>query len=95
MARLSDTRRSVVHVDKPLVEMVAASPRAQLAHLVARYTGYRLEGAQPGVHRGLPSRHMTFIVTLEGTVDLAALPDPDQPPASFTTLAGAPARRYR
>ncbi|HET9117707.1 MAG TPA: hypothetical protein VFN75_06465 [Pseudonocardiaceae bacterium] len=42
------------------------------------------------MHRGLPSRHMTFIVTLEGTVDLAALPDPDQPPASFTMLAGGP-----
>jgi AraC-like DNA-binding protein len=40
------------------------------------------------VHRGLPSRYLTFIVTLGGTVDLAALPDSAQPPASFTTLAG-------
>jgi AraC-like DNA-binding protein len=68
--------------------MVTGRPRAQLAPLAAIYTGYRVEGARPGVHRGLPSRHLTFIVTLDGTVDLAALPDPAQPPASFTTLAG-------
>jgi AraC-like DNA-binding protein len=75
-------------VDEPLVEMIAARPRGQVASLVAAHTGYRVEGARPGVHRGLPSRHLTFIVTLDGTVDLASLPDPAQPPASFTTLAG-------
>lgn len=75
-------------MDEPLVEMVTGRPRPQLVPLVASYTGYRVEGAQPGVHRGLPSRHLTFIVTLRGTVDLAAMPDPTQPPASFTTLAG-------
>lgn len=74
-------------MEEPLVEMIAWKPRARLAPLVGAYTGYRIEGAQPGVHRGLPSRHLTFIVTLDGTVDLATLPDPDQPPASFTTLA--------
>ncbi|MGH3796322.1 MAG: hypothetical protein ACRDSP_15695 [Pseudonocardiaceae bacterium] len=54
---------------------------------VAGYTGYRIEGAEPGVHRGLPSRHLTFIVTLDGMVDLTAMPDPAQPPGSFSTLA--------
>ncbi len=43
---------------------------------------------RPGVHRGLPSRHLTFIVTLDGTVDLACMPDSAAPPASFTALAG-------
>jgi hypothetical protein len=75
-------------VDELLVEMVARTPRARLSPLVAGYTGYRIEGAEPGVHRGLPSRHLTFIVTLDGTVDLAIMPDPAQRPASFTTLAG-------
>jgi AraC-like DNA-binding protein len=88
MTGLSDSRHTVVHMDEPLVEMVAGRPRARLAPLIASYTGYRIEGGQPGVHRGLPSRHLTFIVTLGGTVDLATLPDPAQPPASFTTLAG-------
>ncbi|MDQ2881635.1 MAG: helix-turn-helix domain-containing protein [Actinomycetota bacterium] len=74
-------------MDEPVVEMAAAKPRARLGPLVAGYTGYRIEGAQPGVHRGLPSRHLTFIVTLEGTVDLATTPDPAAPPTSFTALA--------
>jgi len=69
-------------------EMVAARPRSRLRPLVASYTGYRIEGAEPGVHHGLPSRHVTVIVTLEGTVDLAAITDPTQPPASFRALAG-------
>ena len=73
---------------EPLVEMVAARPRPQLGPLVAGYAGYRIAGAEPGIHRGLPSRHLTFIVTLDGTVDLAAMPDPAHPPASFTTLVG-------
>ncbi|MPZ67296.1 MAG: hypothetical protein GEU83_17940 [Pseudonocardiaceae bacterium] len=71
---------------EPLVETVAARPQPRLRPLVADYTGYRIEGAEPGVHRGLPSRHVTFIVTLDGPVDLAAMPDPRQPPGSFTTL---------
>jgi AraC-like DNA-binding protein len=75
-------------MNQPLAETVAGRPRAGLAPLVAAYTGYRIEGARPGVHRGLPSRYLTFIVTLGGTVDLAVLPDSAQPPASFTTLAG-------
>jgi AraC-like DNA-binding protein len=75
-------------MDEPLVEMVTAKPQPRLNPLVAGYTGYRIQGAPPGVHRGLPSRHLTFIVTLSGTVDLASMPDPAQPPASFTTLIG-------
>ncbi|MBV8993966.1 MAG: AraC family transcriptional regulator [Pseudonocardiales bacterium] len=75
-------------MDEPLVEMVTGKPRARLSPLIAGYTGYRIEGAQPGVHRGLPSRHLTFIVTLDGTVDLATMPDAAQPSASFTTLVG-------
>jgi AraC-like DNA-binding protein len=75
-------------MDESLVEMVTGKPQARLSPLVAGYTGYRIEGARPGVHRGLPSRHLTFIVTLDGTVDLATMPNPAQPPASFTTLVG-------
>ena len=75
-------------MSEPLVQMVAGRPRPQLSPLVAGYTGYRIEGAEPGVHRGLPSRHLTFLVTLDGTVDLAAMPDPTLPPASFVALAG-------
>jgi AraC-like DNA-binding protein len=74
-------------MDEPLMEMVTGKPRPRLAPLVADYSGYRIEGAPPGVHRGLPSRHLTVIVTLASTVNLAAMRDSTQPPASFTTLA--------
>jgi hypothetical protein len=40
-------------MSEPLAQMVAGRPR--LGPLVAGYTGYRIEGAEPGVHRGLPS----------------------------------------
>lgn len=75
-------------MSEPVREMVVARPRPQLGPLVGGYVGYRIVGAEPGIHRGLPSRHLTFIVTLDGTVDLAAMPGPAGPPASFTTLAG-------
>ncbi|MGH4007019.1 MAG: hypothetical protein ACRDTH_02420 [Pseudonocardiaceae bacterium] len=72
---------------EPLVQIVAGQPRPRLSPLVAGYTGYRIEGAEPGVHHGMPSRHLTFIVTLSGTVDLATMPLPTQPSASFVSLA--------
>ena len=75
-------------VGEPVVESVAARPRPSLHPLVSSYTGYRIEGAPAGVHRGLPSRHLTFIVTLDGTVDVESMPDPHQPPGSFTALSG-------
>lgn len=88
IGKLSDPRRTVAAMDEPLTQMVTGRPRPQLNSLVAGYTGYRIEGAGPGVHRGLPSRHLTFIITLDGTVDIATMPDPTQPPGSFTTLVG-------
>jgi hypothetical protein len=68
--------------------MVAGRPRPRLSPLVTGYTGYRIEGAEPGLHRGLPSRHLTLVVTLSGTVDLATMSDPTQPPDSFVALVG-------
>ncbi|MGW5359768.1 helix-turn-helix domain-containing protein [Actinopolymorpha pittospori] len=50
-------------------ELVSAAPRPPLRSLVAGYHGYRARSAA-GTHRGLPSRHLTFVVTIEGTVDL-------------------------
>jgi AraC-like DNA-binding protein len=61
-------------------QAVAAAPRPALRPWVGRYTGYHLR-TQPGSHRGLPSRNVTFIVTLEGTVDVAGY-------GAFPTLAG-------
>ena len=42
----------------------AGHPAAALRGLVDVYLGYRVVGP-PGVHRGLPSRHVTFVVAVE------------------------------
>ncbi len=56
-----------------------ARPAAELRPYVEAYTGYRMEGFAPGLHRGLPGRHLTFIVSLGPPVDLLAMPDPKHP----------------
>ena len=40
-------------------------PHVALRRYVARYVGYRLEGYPAGVHRGLPTTLLTFIVQLD------------------------------
>jgi AraC-like DNA-binding protein len=60
----------------------------ELAGLVGRYDGYELTGYPAGTHQGLPSRHLTFVLSLADPVDLAALPDPKQSPTRFQALVG-------
>jgi AraC-like DNA-binding protein len=55
---------------------------------VAAATGYLQEGFAPGVHRGLPSPFLTFVVTLDEPLVLAAHPDPAQPPGRYDGLVG-------
>jgi AraC-like DNA-binding protein len=64
---------------EPVAEVVLARPAAALRPYVETYTAYRMEGFAPGLHRGLPGRHLTFIVSLGPPVDLLAMPDPKQP----------------
>jgi len=50
--------------------MILAAPAPDLRSLVTSYTGYRIQGEPAGVHRGLPSRSLTVVLTIEGTVDI-------------------------
>ena len=61
----------------------ARRPAPALAGLIEQYYGYRLHGYAPGVHRGLPSRHVTFIVGIGSPIDIAAQTDPRQAPGSY------------
>ena len=63
-------------------------PPARLRPFVSGYTGYRLAGAEPGRHRGLPSPELTFIVTLDDPLAIDAHPDPGQPAGTYDTLLG-------
>ncbi|WP_097196731.1 AraC family transcriptional regulator [Blastococcus aggregatus] len=70
-------QESVVH---------AAHPR--LRPFVAAAVGYRHEGLPPGEHLGLPSPFLTLIVPLDDPLEMAAHPDPAQPPGSYDGLVG-------
>jgi AraC-like DNA-binding protein len=69
-------------------ESALGRPAPPLRPFVDRYVGYRQEGFAPGVHRGLPSRHLTFIVSLGEPVDIAGMPDAAQRPGSFQAFVG-------
>ncbi len=62
-------------------------PAQRLRPFVSSYVGYRTIGPA-GLHQGVPSGHLTFIISLDGTVDVAEMPDPARPPESFTALVG-------
>ncbi|MGY1754011.1 helix-turn-helix domain-containing protein [Blastococcus sp. SYSU D01042] len=55
---------------------------------VAAAVGYRHEGLPPGEHLGLPSPFLTFVVTLDEPLEMAAHPDPAQAPGRYDGLIG-------
>jgi AraC-like DNA-binding protein len=67
-------------------EWVTRTPPGRLRPFIERYIGYRLVGFPPGVHRGLPSRHMTFIASIGPSIDVVAQTDPSQRPQSYRTV---------
>jgi AraC-like DNA-binding protein len=69
-------------------ESVRALPADSLRPYVAWYSGYRQEGVQPSRHRGLPSPHLTLVVTLDDPLTVAAHPDARQAPGQYETLLG-------
>jgi AraC-like DNA-binding protein len=72
----------------PESSMVTAAPAPVLAPFIGQYLGYRMTGFDPGLHRGLPSRHMTFIVSIGPSIDVVTQTDTTQPPASYRTVVG-------
>jgi AraC-like DNA-binding protein len=68
-------------------ESVAAAVHPALRPFVASAVGYR-DDAPPASHRGLPSPHLTLVVTLDAPLVLAAHPDPRQPPGRYDALLG-------
>jgi AraC-like DNA-binding protein len=52
------------------IDVAIRRPGARLAPYVERYVGYRLQGLPPGVHRGLPSRRPTFVLSLGPRVEM-------------------------
>lgn len=69
-------------------EIASRRPAAVLRGLVDHYDGYAFADAPVGVHRGLPSRYLTVVLTLDAPLQLTAMPDPAQAPGSFDALIG-------
>jgi len=70
------------------VETFRRAPAPALRGLVHSYTDYLLENVTPGIHRGLPSRHLTLVIPLDGPLELASMPDPRQAGGRFDALVG-------
>jgi AraC-like DNA-binding protein len=69
-------------------DWVTALPSPPLRPFIDRYVGYRMTGFDAGVHRGLPSRHLTFIVSIGPVIDVVAQTDPQQAPATYECVLG-------
>ncbi len=63
------------------------APAPPLRSCIGRYLGYRTDGPS-GTHRGLPSPHLTFIISLDEPVDIARMPGDSQPPGRFQAFVG-------
>jgi len=67
-------------------EYATHPPAPALRPYVERYVGYRMSGFEPGIHRGLPSRHLTFIVTFDAPLELVGMPGARQAPGRFVAM---------
>ena len=72
---MKDRRRTYrTLVADPIAESFARAPMPVLRPYIEQYIAYRFEGFPAGIHRGLPSRHLTFIISLGDPIHLAAMP---------------------
>lgn len=75
-------------VSGQIAQHVTGTPALPLRPFVTRYTGYRYEGFPAGVHAGLPSQHLTFIVSLGDPIDVGVLHEPTLSRERFDALLG-------
>ena len=57
-----------------MAESVTGYPHALLRPFVTGYTGYHYRGFPAGEHKGLPSRHLTFVVQFNGPLEVVMDP---------------------
>jgi AraC-like DNA-binding protein len=71
-----------------IAEGVVHRPPALLRPYVESYVGYRYVGFPPGEHMGLPSRHLTFVISFDQPLELSRLPDGSERVVTFDALLG-------
>lgn len=77
-------------MNAPSCDTAVALPAPALRPYIAHYAGFYATGLAPGVHSGLPSRHMHLIIGigagLDGMIDVVKMPNGGQRPARFQAL---------
>jgi len=68
---------------EPRSEWIVGTPAPPLRSFIERYCGYRMTGFPSGLHRGLPSRHLTFIVSIGADIDVVAQTNRAQRPQRY------------
>jgi AraC-like DNA-binding protein len=66
--------------------MCAGRPAAVVRSHVSGYTGYRTEASPRSVHQGVPSPHLTFVLCLDGKLEMLANADRSKPPGTFVAM---------
>lgn len=69
------------------VDVANGVPHPGLRPFVRQYVGYRMEGFPAGLHRGLPSRYLTFLVSIGRPIETVAVPE-GSPPSPLQALVG-------
>lgn len=74
----------------PAYDTAVALPAPALRPYIGHYAGFFAAGLAPGVHSGLPSRHMHLIIGLgegrDAMIDVVRMPNARQRPARFQAL---------
>ncbi len=86
--RAAGPYRRVVPERPAQVDWAVRRPHPALWALIARYIGYRQHGVTLDVHRGLPSRHVTLIISMEEPVRLLEGPGAGRGPAACQAFVG-------
>ncbi|MEX0868947.1 MAG: hypothetical protein WD011_04670, partial [Nitriliruptoraceae bacterium] len=73
-------------MDMATNEWVVHRPVRRVRPFVERYVGYRMTGYDPALHRGLPSRRMTFIVGIDRPIDVVRQTSAAQAPRSYRSV---------
>lgn len=70
------------------VEWAVRQPHPRLRGLISRYLGYTQHDVTLGIHRGLPSRHVTLIISLADPIRITGMPRPGEAPANLVAPLG-------
>lgn len=70
------------------VEWAIRQPHPALRRLITRYVGYTQHDVTLGLHRGLPSRHVTLIISLADPIRISGMPRPGEAPADLVAPVG-------